>query len=244
MCVRQWDSRTIDVAGATGASGTNRAQRFLQAMSEFASAASANSEASPAAVAAHASLGEPSHWVCHWTHLVAPGGAVLDVASGAGRHARWFAGHGHPVSALDRDAAALAVMRDEPRITTHVADLEGAPWPLPDDAKFAAVVVTNYLHRPLFPNLLAALAPGGVLIYETFAHGNQTVGKPSNPAFLLAPGELLDVVRPRLRVVAFQDGFLAQPRPAYVQRICAILEAQPASGDTQALPQPCYELAG
>jgi SAM-dependent methyltransferase len=198
----------------------------------------------PVFTASHAPTGEPSRWVRRWTHLVAPGGAVLDVASGAGRHARWLAGHGHPVTALDRDAAALAGMADERLITTLAADLEGAPWPLPLDAKFAAVVVTNYLHRPLFPRLLEALAPGGVLIYETFAHGNQTVGKPSNPAFLLMPGELLDTVRPRLRVVAFQDGFLAQPRPAYVQRICAILEAQPASGDAQALPQPCYELAG
>lgn len=232
MCVRQWASRTIDAFGASEASGTYRAQRFLQAMSE------------PVMSVSHAPPGEPSRWVRRWTHLVAAGGAVLDVASGAGRHARWFAGHGHPVTALDRDAAALAAMHDEPLITTLAADLEGAPWPLPGEAKFAAVVVTNYLHRPLFPQLLAALAPGGVLIYETFAHGNQTVGKPSNPAFLLAPGELLDTVRPRLRVVAFQDGFLAQPRPAYVQRICAILEAEPASGDTQAFPPPCYELAG
>ncbi|MGA3251771.1 MAG: class I SAM-dependent methyltransferase [Paraburkholderia sp.] len=206
----------------------------------------------PAFTATHAPLGEPSRWVSHWAHLVAPGGAVLDVAAGAGRHARWFAGHGHPVTALDRDAAALAAMQDEPLITVLTADLEGAPWPLPDGAKFAAVVVTNYLHRPLFPHLLEALAPGGVLIYETFAQGNQTVGKPSNPAFLLTPGELLDTVRPRLRVVAFQDGFLAQPRPAYVQRICAVLEAEPAfdgtqtdrQGDTQGLPPPCYELAG
>ena len=240
MCVRQWASRTIEVVDALEASGTYCAQRFLQVMSE------------PAITVSHAPLGEPSRWVRHWTHLVAPGGAVLDVASGAGRHARWFAGRGHPVSALDRDAAALAAMRDEPLITTLAADLEGASWPLPDGAEFAAVVVTNYLHRPLFPHLLAALAPGGVLIYETFEHGNQSVGKPSNPAFLLRPGELLDVVRPRLRVVAFQDGFLAQPRPAYVQRICAILEAEPAlngaqsggSGETQALPPPCYELAG
>jgi SAM-dependent methyltransferase len=244
MCVRQWASRTIEAVDATEASGANtgiyRAQRFLQAMSE------------PAFTASHAPLGEPSRWVRHWTHLVAPGGAVLDVAAGAGRHARWFASEGHPVTALDRDAAALATMQDEPRITTLAADLEGAPWPLPDGAKFAAVVVTNYLHRPLFPRLFEALAPGGVLIYETFAHGNQTVGKPSNPAFLLTPGELLDTVRPRLRVVAFQDGFLAQPRPAYVQRICAVLEAEPAfdgpqadrQGSTQGLPPPCYELAG
>jgi SAM-dependent methyltransferase len=172
----------------------------------------------PAFTATHAPLGEPSRWVSHWAHLVAPGGAVLDVAAGAGRHARWFAGHGHPVTALDRDAAALAAMQDEPLITVLTADLEGAPWPLPDGAKFAAVVVTNYLHRPLFPHLL----------------------------------EALDTVRPRLRVVAFQDGFLAQPRPAYVQRICAVLEAEPAfdgtqtdrQGDTQGLPPPCYELAG
>jgi SAM-dependent methyltransferase len=188
--------------------------------------------------------GEPSRWVRHWAHLIAAGGAVLDVASGAGRHALFFASLGHPVTALDRNAAALDAMRDEPLITTLVADIEGAAWPLPDDAKFAAVVVTNYLHRPLFPQLLRSLAPGGVLVYETFAQGNESVGKPSNPAFLLAPGELLDVVRGHLRVVAFQDGFLAQPRPAYVQRICAIMEADRSAERAEAAPPPCYELAG
>jgi SAM-dependent methyltransferase len=169
---------------------------------------------------------------------------VLDVASGAGRHARFFASLGHPVTALDRDAAALGTLRGEPFITPLAADLEGAAWPLSADARFAAVVVTNYLHRPLFPQLLRALAPGGVLVYETFAQGNESVGKPSNPAFLLAPGELLDRVRGQLRVVAFQDGFLAQPRPAYVQRICAILEAERPDDPVQAAPPPCYELAG
>ncbi|CAE6739104.1 class I SAM-dependent methyltransferase [Paraburkholderia aspalathi] len=188
--------------------------------------------------------GEPSRWVRHWAHLVAPGGAVLDVASGAGRHARFFASLGHPVTALDRDAAALDLMRDDPRITTLAADIEGAAWPLPADAKFAAIVVTNYLHRPLFPQLLSSLAPGGVLVYETFAQGNERVGKPSNPAFLLAPGELLEVVRGHLRVVAFQDGFLAQPRPAYVQRICAIMEADRSAERADAAPPRCYELAG
>ena len=200
------------------------------------------------AAGSHTTLGEPSRWVCDWVHLVAPGGAVLDVASGAGRHARWFAARGHPVTALDRDAAALATMRDEARITTTLADLEGAPWPLPNDAKFAAVVVTNYLHRPLFGSLMRSLAPGGVLIYETFAQGNETVGKPANPAFLLRPGELLDAVRPYLRVVAFQDGFLAQPRPAYIQRICAVLETDPAAGQGldlgKSTPPPCYGLTG
>ena len=192
----------------------------------------------------HSTLAEPSRWVRRWTHLVTEGGAVLDVASGAGRHARWFASHGHPVTAIDRDADALAALRDEPGITTLTADIEEGSWPLPADVKFAAVVVTNYLHRPLFPRLLDALAPSGVLIYETFAQGNETVGKPSRPAFLLAPGELLDVVRGRLRVVAFQDGFLAQPRPAYVQRICAILETDRSAGGEEALSPPRYDLAG
>ncbi|MGE8161965.1 class I SAM-dependent methyltransferase [Paraburkholderia sp. NPDC080076] len=189
-------------------------------------------------------LGEPSPWVRDWAHLVATGGAVLDVASGAGRHARFFASLGHPVTAIDRDAAALDALRDEPLVTPLEADLEGPAWPLPADAKFAAVVVTNYLHRPLFAQLLRALAPGGVLVYETFAQGNESVGKPSNPAFLLAPGELLERVHGQLRVVAFQDGFLAQPRPAYVQRICAILEAERSDDPAQAASPPCYELAG
>jgi SAM-dependent methyltransferase len=189
-------------------------------------------------------LGEPSPWVRQWAHLVAPGGAVLDVASGAGRHARFFASRGHPVTAIDRDAGALELLRDVPLVTPLVADLEGAPWPLSDAAAFAAVIVTNYLHRPLFPQLLRALAPGGVLVYETFAQGNESVGKPSNPAFLLAPGELLERVRGQLRVLAYQDGFLAEPRPAYVQRICAIREAQPSTHSEQPAFPPCYELPG
>jgi SAM-dependent methyltransferase len=179
-----------------------------------------------AANALHGALAEPSRWVRHWAHLVASGGAVLDVASGAGRHARFFAQRGHPVTALDRDAAALATMRDVSGIDTLECDLEGAPWPLVAERRFAAVVVTNYLHRPLMPRLIDALAPGGVLIYETFAQGNETVGKPSNPAFLLAPGELLAVCAGALRVIAYQDGFLAQPREAFVQRICAVRETQ------------------
>lgn len=116
------------------------------------------------------------------------------------------------------------------RIATLAADLEGAPWPLPADQRFGAVIVTNYLHRPLFARLIESLAPGGVLIYETFAAGNERIGKPSNPAFLLAPGELLDAVRGRLRVVAYEDGFIDAPRAAYVQRICAVHEAQADNG--------------
>lgn len=175
--------------------------------------------------------GVASAWVARWAHLVAPGGAVLDVAAGSGRHARWFASLGFRVLAVDRDAEALASMHACAGIETLTADIENAPWPLPrdrNDRTFAVVVVTNYLHRPLFGHLIDALAPGGVLIYETFAAGNESVGKPSNPAFLLEPGELLEAVRGRLRVVAYEDGFLENPRPAYVQRICAVHEAQPA----------------
>ncbi|MBN3853118.1 methyltransferase domain-containing protein [Paraburkholderia sp. Ac-20340] len=180
-------------------------------------------------------LGEPSDWVRQWAHLIAPGGTVLDLACGAGRHARWLAQRGHPVAALDRDPLALATLRDVPDIGTLECDLEGAPWPLAADARFAAIVVTNYLHRPLMPRLLDALAPGGVLIYETFAQGNETVGKPSNPAFLLAPGELLAVCMPTLRVIGYQDGFLQHPREAFVQRICAVREAH-AEAEKPALP--------
>jgi SAM-dependent methyltransferase len=203
--------------------------------------------------ASHGVLGEPSPWVSRWARLVEPGGAVLDVASGSGRHARLLAQRGHPVTALDRDAVALAMMQGVPGIETLECDLEGAPWPLAPERRFAAVVVTNYLHRPLLPRLIDALEPGGVLIYETFAQGNERFGKPSNPAFLLAPGELLAVCTPALRVIAYEDGFLPQPRQAVIQRICAVRDApcQPASdtsekdgnrGATQVLPVARYDL--
>src|SRR5687767_9084459 len=125
------------------------------------------------------------------------------------------------VDALDRDAQALAALTGVAGVTTHCADIESAPWPCPRGA-YAGVVVTNYLHRPLFDDLIAALAAGGVLIYETFAAGNERFGRPSNPAFLLKPGELLEVARGRLRVVAYEDLEVDNPKPAMVQRICAI----------------------
>ncbi|MFO7190155.1 MAG: methyltransferase domain-containing protein [Pseudomonadota bacterium] len=165
----------------------------------------------------------PSDWVVRWAPLVRPGGTVLDLACGYGRHARLFAACGHPVVAADRDAAALATLAGEANIETRVVDLEaqGAPWPF-GAARFAGIVVTNYLHRPLFPPLLDALEEGGVLIYETFMAGNERYGKPSNPAFLLRPHELLEQVHGRLAVVAFEQGEVASPRPAVVQRICAV----------------------
>lgn len=151
-----------------------------------------------------------------WAPLVTSGGRVVDVACGSGRHLRWLAGQGFAVTGVDRDAAALVQLEGLGR--TLVADLEAGPWPLAGET-FDAVVVTNYLWRPLWPSLRAALAPGGVLIYETFAVGNAAFGKPSNPDFLLQPGELLDACR-GLQVVAYEDGFLDGP-PRCVQRIVA-----------------------
>lgn len=190
--------------------------------------------------------GEPSPWIARWSHLVAPGGAVLDIAAGGGRHARWFTRRGHAVVAIDRAEAALAALGGIDGVEPVPADLENdSPWPLPDAQRFAAVVVTNYLHRPLLPRLARLLAPGGILLYETFARGNETVGKPSNPAFLLAPGELLEAVRGRLTVVAYEDGYLARPRPAFVQRICAVLpERHGALSASGAATLARYDLAG
>ncbi|HET9664253.1 MAG TPA: class I SAM-dependent methyltransferase [Burkholderiales bacterium] len=169
----------------------------------------------------HHYLEEPSAWVRLWAEYIPPGGRVLDLACGSGRHARWLAARGHTVEAVDRDAAALAELASAPGITTRCADLEGGPWPYAGET-FAGIVVVNYLHRPLFPHLLAALAAGGALIYETFAAGNERYGRPGNPNFLLRPGELLDVVRGSLRVIAYEDLFVSEPRPAMMQRICAV----------------------
>ena len=153
-----------------------------------------------------------------WAGLIAPEVAVLDVAAGGGRHSRFFADRGHRVTALDRDTSRLA---GHPGIDIVQADLEdGSPWPLPGRT-FGAVVVTSYLHRPLFPALLDALAPGGVLLYETFMEGNERFGEPSRPAFLLKDGELLDLARGRLSVTAYEARMISEPKMAMVQRIAA-----------------------
>jgi SAM-dependent methyltransferase len=154
----------------------------------------------------------PSDWVRRWAALVERG-PVLDVACGAGRHAVLFAERGLEVVAVDREAQRI------PGVRFVQADLESAPWPFAGE-RFAAIVVTNYLHRPLLKTLEAALAEDGVLIYETFMVGNERYGRPSNPAFLLRPAELLQAFA-SLTPLAFEQGYVERPKPAMIQRLCA-----------------------
>jgi SAM-dependent methyltransferase len=166
----------------------------------------------------------PSSWVRRFAGLIVTGGRVLDVACGAGRHARLLAQMGYRVEAVDRDPLALEQLTAEPAIDTRVADLESDTWPYPAGS-FDGVIVTNYLHRPLFAALVQTLRPSGVLIYETFMVGNERFGKPSSSDFLLQPNELFDRVNDRLSVVAFEQGVIEAPKPACVQRICAVAAA-------------------
>jgi len=159
----------------------------------------------------------PSPWLTRWAHLIAPRSRILDVACGAGRHMRHVAALGHTAVGVDRnpDAASQAQAYGE----VLCADIENGPWPFPGQT-FGCIVVTNYLWRSLMPVIVQSVAPGGVLIYETFAAGNETVGKPSRPDFLLQPGELLRVTQ-GMHVVAYEDGFEASP-DRFVQRIVAV----------------------
>ena len=168
-----------------------------------------------------------SAWIERFAPLVAAGATVLDLACGHGRHARFFAGRGHHVVAVDRDEGALATLAGLARIEPRHVDLESGPWPLAGE-QFGAIVVTNYLHRPLFPLLLDALAADGVLLYETFARGNEIYGRPSNPDFLLQRDELWQLAERRLAVVAFEQGHVAAPPPgAVLQRLAAVGPARP-----------------
>jgi SAM-dependent methyltransferase len=174
--------------------------------------------------ATHAATDRPSPWVMRFAALI-PAGEVLDLACGGGRHSRLLAARGHPVLAVDRNAESLALAAGA-GIRTLQLDLESgdenACWPF-GISRFAGIVVTNYLHRPLLAAMIAGLAPGGVLIYETFAQGNGQFGKPSSPAFLLMQGELLQIAQQNsLQIIAFEDGYIADPRAAMVQRICAL----------------------
>lgn len=172
---------------------------------------------------------QPSAWVRRFLPLVRPGGGVLDLAAGNGRHTRLLLERGFAVTAVDRDIEPLRLLAAG-NCAVLAIDLEtGAAWPL--DGGYDAIVVTNYLHRPLFPAISAALAPDGVLIYETFMAGNERFGRPNNPEFLLRPAELLEAFA-GLTVLAFEQGEVAGPRSAMIQRIAAV------NGPVAALPEP------
>lgn len=164
----------------------------------------------------------PSPWIERFAPLVPAGGRVLDLACGHGRHARLFAERGCRVLAVDRDPVLLATLAPIAGVETAALDLENGAWQLGGE-RFDAIVVVNYLHRPLFPHLIAALAVDGTLLYETFARGNEAFGRPSNPAFLLESGELLRVVDRSLTVVAFEQGRVDEGgRRTVVQRLAAV----------------------
>lgn len=184
--------------------------------------------------------GEPSPWIARWMTLLPPGARVLDLACGSGRHALSAVRKGHRVLAVDRDADALARLRAESasaldetsqgRLELRMLDLEQGPWTLPPDS-FDAVIVANYLFRPRFALACGLLAPGGLLIYETFARGNEAWGRPSNPDFLLQQGELIARCQAGgLAVIAYESGYVSDPKPAVVQRICA---ARPSPGSAK-----------
>lgn len=165
----------------------------------------------------------PAAWIARWVSQIESQGTTLDVACGAGRHTKLLLERGYKVVAVDVDIGAMAPFQDRMNLKLIQADLENGPWPFPDGI-FHGIVVTNYLHRPLFPRLMRALRPGGIFIYETFARGNAEFGRPSNPDFLLQPGELLRVVEGKARVIAYEDVYIATPKPALVQRICAVAD--------------------
>lgn len=166
---------------------------------------------------------QPSRWIERFARPLPAGAKVLDLACGSGRHTRWLAAQGFVVTAVDRDHDALETLRGIAHEIIE-ADIENGPWPLAD-RRFDLVVVTNYLWRPLFDRIVEALAPDGWWLHETFGIGNETVGKPSRPDFLLKHGELLEVARRHaLRTVAYEDGFLDGP-PRFVQRIAAVRDA-------------------
>lgn len=169
----------------------------------------------------------PSHWVVRHGGMIRPGGTVLDVACGSGRHGRFFRNLGHPVVLLDRDITRVTDMASIDDVEIVARDLEGGrPWPL-TGRTFAAVIVVNYLYRPIMPALVAAVAPGGVLIYDTFAVGNEAYGPPTNPDYLLRREELLIAVRPELVVMAYEDVEETDPRPAVRQRVMAVRPVGP-----------------
>jgi SAM-dependent methyltransferase len=170
----------------------------------------------------------PSPWITRFAHLFPAGGTILDLACGHGRHTRWLAGLGLRVTATDIDVSGVVDLQSDPRVRIVEADLETASWH-PGHGCFDGIVVTNYLHRPHFPLLVEALSPAGTLLVDTFAEGNERLGRPRNPDFLLAPGELLQAFAPHLHVVAYECGLETRPRPMVRQKIAATRAAPPVS---------------
>jgi SAM-dependent methyltransferase len=162
-----------------------------------------------------------SSWVQRHAGRIAPASSVLDLACGNGRHARYLAALGHRVTATDIDLSGVSDLAGDNRLELVGHDLENAPWPF-TNRQFSGIIVTNYRHRSLYPHLVTALAGGGVLIYDTFAIGNERFGRPCNPAFLLSPGELLTAFAADLHIVAYDHGYVKNPRPAVRQRLCAL----------------------
>lgn len=169
----------------------------------------------------HTAAGNPAPWIARFAPQVAPGGDVLDLACGGGRHGRLFLGRGHKVCFLDIDLAGVADLAGRPDAELLQADLEHAPWPLPAMRRFDAIVVVNYLWRPLFPALVDALSSTGLLLYETFMQGHERIGRPTNPDYLLAPDELFERLKGTCDILAFEQGWQETPNPAMRQRICA-----------------------
>ncbi|MCA6216185.1 class I SAM-dependent methyltransferase [Ideonella sp. B7] len=180
----------------------------------------------------------PSNWITRWAGQLPPGARVLDLACGNGRHLRWLAAHGFQATGIDRDTTALTDLAGQAEILQ--GDLEAGPWPLAG-RQFEAVVVTHYLWRPRWAELMACVAPGGWLLYETFSCHQALIGKPSRPDFLLQPGELLARCL-GWQIVAYEDGFLAQP-DRFVQRIAAVRPGGPAPGVPARHPLPFSQLS-
>lgn len=176
-----------------------------------------------------------SPWVMRFAPLIRAGGTILDLACGSGRNARWLAGQGWQVEAVDRDAALLEGLRDVKNIHIIQADLEHAPWPYAGRS-FDGIVVCRYLHRPLLPLLAASLAENGVLIYETFMCGQEKYGRPTNAEFLLKPNELMEYFNNKLEVLCFEQGVFNEPQPRSLQRIC-LRNASVATLHTQTLSE-------
>lgn len=175
-------------------------------------------------------MAAPSSWLLRWQPCWGTSATALDLACGSGRNLRHLVALGLQVTGVDRDALALAGLHDLAEIIA--ADIEAGPWPL-GQRQFDLVLVSNYLWRPLLAQIVAAVAPGGWLIYETFADGQQSIGRPARADFLLQPGELLQVCA-GLRIVGYENGFETGAQhgggqPRYVQRIAAV---RPLPGET------------